>query len=106
MTYHALTTARVAHRANTSQIEFANKLISKGCTACSVEAVQYVEMFLHQLCSRESAEIEDLIVYGVDAVGADGNNYIAITRERFGNVVVSLKTRDRLRAVCRAWPLQ
>src|SRR6185369_236210 len=96
VTHDSLTPARVTHRTDASQIKFADKLGTEGNTARRVEAIQDVEMFLHQLRSRESAEIENLIIYRVDAVCADGDNNVTITRETFSNVVVSLKTRNRL----------
>ena len=102
VTHDALAATRVAHRSHTSQIELADENSSEGRAAGGVEGVEDVEMFLHQLCARECAEIEDEIIYGVDSVCAHRNNYITITRESFSNVIVSLKTGNRLAAVCRA----
>ena len=77
------------------QIEFADELGSERRAAGGVECVQYVEMFLHQLRTRERAEIKHGIIDSVDSVGADRNNDIAMTREHFGNVVITLITRNR-----------
>ena len=96
VTHHSFTTTRVAHRSHASQIEFTDKLGSKGRAAGSVEAIQDIEMFLHQLRSRERTEIKDEIIDSVDSISTDGHDNVAITRKRLCNVVVSLKTRDRL----------
>src|SRR5689334_7710268 len=71
MTHHALTTARMAHRTNSRQIELADELRPERRAASGIERLQDVEMFLQQLRARECAEIEHSIVDGVDSICAD-----------------------------------
>ena len=95
MTHYALAASRVAHRADLAHVELADKLGAERRSTRRVESVQDVEVFLHQFCTRQGAEIVHAVVYGVDAVCTDGDHDVTVTGKDLRNVVVSLKAGDR-----------
>jgi len=71
----------MAHRSDTTHVELADELSAEWRTTGRIEIVEDVEMFLDQLRSRQSAEIENAIIYGVNAIRADRHYDIAVTRQ-------------------------
>src|SRR5215208_5042560 len=63
-------------------------------------------MLLDQFCPRQRPEITDLIVLRIDPIRADRDDYISMTGENLGKIIVSFVARNRLAADLRAWPLK
>ena len=70
----------MSHRADFGEVEFADELRAEGRRARRVESVQATEMMLDEFGARLHAEVGHVVIVGVDAVGADGNDDVAVAR--------------------------
>ena len=95
----------MAHRANPAHIHLADKLGAERCASAGVETIPDVQVLLDQFRSRQRAEIANLIVFGVNSIGADRDNDVSVTGEDLCNVIISFVTGDGLASSHRTGPL-